>query len=121
MTKEEWKRKIVRNCRAVGTYQKPFEPVIITLAQILEQRDRAIEDYESTGAQVLIEHTNKSGATNVEQNPTLRLINDLNRDALAYWRDLGLTPAGLKRLTDTVVAEKKKSALEEALEKIGST
>lgn len=93
----------------------------MTLAQILEQRDRAIEDYESTGAQVLVEHTNKSGATNVEQNPTLRLINDLNRDALAYWRDLGLTPAGLKRLTDTVVAEKKKSALEEALENIGST
>ena len=33
-------------------------------------------------------------------------MNDLNRDALAYWRDLGLTPAGYKKLNADVVQDK---------------
>ena len=68
---------------------------------------------------MLVNHTNKAGATNVEQNPCLRLINDLNRDALAYWRDLGLTPAGLKRIDEAAMKQRKKSALAEALKGLG--
>ena len=70
---------------------------------------------------MIVEHTNKAGATNIEQNPLLRLILQLNRDALAYWRDLGLTPAGLKKLNENALkTEKKKgTALEEALARLG--
>lgn len=52
----------------------------------------------------MVVHVNKSGAANMEQNPALRLVNDLDRDALAYWRDLGLTPAGLKRINEGAMA-----------------
>lgn len=111
MTKEEWKEKIKEACTAAGTYRPFFDAVIETLAGILERRDMAQEAFEKTGGNVIVKHTNKGGSTNLEQNPALRLINDLNRDALAYWRDLGLTPAGLKRLNDGAlkVDEQKRS------------
>ena len=32
----------------------------------------------------------------------------MNRDALAYWRDLGLTPAGLKKINEEAMAADKK-------------
>lgn len=63
----------------------------------------------------MVRHTNKAGATNLEQNPLLRVINDLNRDALAYWRDLGLTPAGLRKINEAAMKKVKKNALAEAL------
>lgn len=67
-----------------------------------------------------MEHTNQGGATNATQNPALRLINDLNRDALAYWRDLGLTPSGLRKINDSAMKEsRKESALEKALKSLG--
>ena len=40
------------------------------------------------------------------KNPALVLWDDLNKSALAYWRDLGLTPAGLKKLNDDALKEK---------------
>lgn len=55
----------------------------------------------------------------MEQNPLLRLINDLNRDALTYWRDLGLTPAGLKKINESALKDNKADALTEALRELG--
>ena len=69
---------------------------------------------------VIVVHTNKSGAANLEQNPALRAINDMNRDALAYWRDLGLTPAGLKRINeDNLKGAGNKPTLGSVLREIG--
>lgn len=119
MTQAEWKEKITDACRQAGTFREFFVPVIDTLAGILEKRDNAQEMFERLGGEVLVRHTNKGGATNIEQNPVLRLINDLNRDALAYWRDLGLTPAGLKRIDENGMKTKKRSALAEALKELG--
>lgn len=110
MTAPEWKRKIKRYCKAAGTYRPFFESVIDTLAGILERRDEALEQYELSGRRAVISHTNKGGATNLEQNPALRAVNDMNRDALAYWRDLGLTPAGLKRINEEAVKPKEQQA-----------
>lgn len=119
MTKEEWKTSIVDAAVAAGTYQEYFDAVIDTLAGILDKRDKAQALFEASGENVLIKHTNKGGATNIEQNPVLRLINDLNRDALAYWRDLGLTPAGYKRLNvEAAQAKNKPDGLEKILSKL---
>lgn len=120
MDQKQWKSKIKSAAKKAGTYQPFFDAVIDTLAGILEKRDAAQELFDRSGGNVIVKHTNKGGATNLELNPALRLINDLNRDALAYWRDLGLTPAGLKRLNEAALAPKKEgSALEEALAKLG--
>ena len=118
MTAAEWKKRIIRDAKAAGTYQKYFDSVILTLAGILERRDKAEALFIASGENVLVKHTNKGGATNVEQNPVLRLINDLNRDALAYWRDLGLTPAGYKRLNLETAQEKGAGSFEKLLSKM---
>ena len=108
MTKAEWKRKIKAITKKAGTYRIYFEPVIETLAGIMEARDFAQQKWEEDGKQTVVEHTNKSGATNVVNHPALVVINDMNRDALAYWRDLGLTPAGLKKINEEAMAADKK-------------
>lgn len=118
MKKPAWKKRITEACEQAGTYREFFDPVIDTLASILEKRDQANELFLESGGKVVVKHTNKSGATNIEQNPVLRLMNDLNRDALAYWRDLGLTPAGLKKLNADVVQEKNADGLEKILARL---
>ena len=119
MTAAEWKKRITRDVKAAGTYQKYFGSVIDTLSGILARRDDAEALFIASGGNILVKHTNKGGATNIEQNPALRLINDLNRDALAYWRDLGLTPAGLKRINEEAMKKKpEESALTKALSKL---
>ena len=120
MTAAEWKTAIVNNCKAAGTYRPFFDEVINTLSGILERRDEALRQFEVSGGHVIIAHTNKAGATNLEQNPALRAINDMNRDALAYWRDLGLTPAGLKKIDEKALKEQKKTSLSEILKGISN-
>lgn len=118
MTKSEWIKRIKASCEGANTYRLFFDDVIETLAGILERRDLAQETFEKSGGAVIVKHTNKGGSTNLEQNPALRLINDLNRDALAYWRDLGLTPAGLKKIDENSMKKKKESALSKALKDV---
>ena len=102
-----------------GTYQPYFDLTIDALAEILTKRDAAEQKFIETGAQMVIAHTNKGGATNAVQNPLLRIINDFNRDALAYWRDLGLTPAGLKRINDKAAKNAGNVTLEDILNGAG--
>lgn len=120
MTKDQWKRRVTKAAKDAGTYEDYFVSVIDTLASILARRDEAEALFVKTGGNVVVNHTNKGGATNIEQNPILRVVNDLNRDALAYWRDLGLTPAGYKRLNLEASQTKAQGGLEELLTKLVS-
>lgn len=108
MKRAAWKRRIKKACEQAGTYREFFDPVIDTLADILERRDDAKEKFKATGGNTVVVHTNKGGATNVVKNPALVVIDDLNKTALQYWRDLGLTPAGLKRIDEEAMHRQKK-------------
>lgn len=117
MDKKEWTRKINAACRKAGTYQSQFKYVIETLAQIMEDRDKVHDQYVQTGAHPTVIHTNKAKEQNVVKNPMLVLEMELNTQALAYWRDLGLTPAGLRKLNAEVVKESQSGGnLEKILE-----
>lgn len=111
MKKADWKREIVKKCKTVGTFRDEFLPAINTLCDILEERDRVRKQYIAEGAQPVIVKTSDRGAQNTGKNPLLTMWEDLNRDALAYWRELGLTPAGLKALDKDMMKPKQKSAL----------
>lgn len=106
MEQKKWKNKIKKACRDAGTYQPYFDHVIDTLAAILEKRDEAEAQYIKLGSKPVITYTNKGGNSNPAKNPCLVLWDDLNKSALSYWRDLGLTPAGLKKLNDEALKEK---------------
>lgn len=105
----------------VQTYQESFEPVIDALAEILEQRDSAYDDFIKTGANIVVEIVSDRGAVNERKNPRLQVWMDLNTQALQYWRDCGLTAAGLKKINEAAVkSDKQVSTLEEALKKLSS-
>ena len=115
MTAKQWKNKIAASIKVIKVDPKQYQAVIETLANILEQRDACLARYVDEGAEPIIEYTNKGGATNTVKNPLLILWTDLNTQALAYWRELGLTPSAYKKMTGGTKAEEKGSALVEAL------
>ena len=94
-------------------------PVIETLASTLEQRDKTYSEFIESGGKAALPYTNKNGSTNLSKNPLLVLWDDLNKSALVYWRDLGLTPSGLKKIDDGALQKKKISALAEVLKDLG--
>ena len=98
MKKADWKREIVKKCESVGTYKKEFLPVINTLADILEERDRVRTKYRQEGSKPVVEFVSDRGAVNKRKNPLLLTWEDLNKDALAYWKELGLTAKAYKAL-----------------------
>lgn len=108
-SKQAWKRRIIKATKDAGTYQPFFAPVIETLATVLETRDKAQALYEASGAHATIIHTNRGGSANITKNPQLAMIMELNTQALSYWRDLGLTPAGLKKLNAEAIEDTKKA------------
>lgn len=121
MTKSQWKKRITQGCKEAGTYQPFFDEVISTLANILEQRDITAKQYKETGSLPIIKYTNKGGSTNPSKNPMLVLWDDLNKTALIYWRELGLTPSGYKKITgDKPREEETLSGLAAALASIES-
>lgn len=115
MKKRTWEKRIKEACTAAGTYRPFFDNVISTLAGILERRDDAEDQFNESGGETIVEYTNKNGSTNMVKNPALAVWDDLNKSALAYWRDLGLTPAGLKKIDDTALKSQKKDAFADAL------
>lgn len=118
MTRREWTEKIRMSCIEAGVYKPFFDTVIDELAQIMEIRDNALKQYAASGNSPVIKYTNKGGYTNLKKNPALVVANEETQQALAYWRDLGLTPKGYKNLTGEAVDEKKGGTLEAMLKKL---
>lgn len=116
MTRQKWKNKIKKLCIGAGTYEKYYDMVIDTLAGIMEITDKTITQYENEGAKPVIECQAKNGSIKCIKNPILTIIQECNAQALPYWRDLGLTPLGLKKIADKkIISQDKKHVLNEVL------
>lgn len=116
---DTWERKITEACKEAGTYEPYFRLAIKQLALIMETRDEAQQQYRASGGNPVVAHTNKGGNTNIVKNPALAVINECNKQALAYWRDLGLTPRGFKMINGEGAVKKKSDGFTEALAGIG--
>ena len=99
MTKGKWLKIINAQCASLGIDTSGYERVVETLASILAQRDKTWKEWQDDGGLSVIEYTNKGGSTNKTKNPLLVLWDDLNKSALAYWKELGLTPSSYKKMT----------------------
>lgn len=115
MTAKMWKNLIKKQLKALGNEEPAYDSVISTLADILEQRDAVYEQFVDDGSEAVKEYTNKGGNTNLTKNPMLVLWDDLNKSALAYWRELGLTPSSYKKMTGDGPKKEKKGGLASAL------
>lgn len=115
MDAKKWKARIKKAAETVGTYQEPFDDVITTLADMLAERDRIYIQYVEEGAHPLVEVISDRGQSNLRDNPLLTTWRSINRDALQYWRDLGLTPAGLKKIVEDSMKPAEQSPLDKVL------
>ncbi len=99
MKKRRWKSRIKKLCEEVGTYKKSFDDLIDMAAAYAEQRDNVGETLLEED--LIIEQTNKGGFTNKVKNPAYVIWDDLNKTLLMCFRELGLTPAQLKKINET--------------------
>lgn len=120
MTKNKWKSLILAQMTALRVQNDAYMSVVEALAGILEQRDKTFKEFKDSGGKSVIEYTNKFGATNTSKNPLLVLWDDLNKSALAYWRELGMTPSSFKKTTGGTPVVERESALAAALKSIES-
>ena len=118
MTKKKWNDLIVAQMAALNLQNDAYNSSVETLASILEQRDKTYQEFKKSGGKSVIEYTNKGGSTNLTKNPLLVLWDDLNKSALAYWRELGLTPSSYKKMTGGIPEKEKRGGLAAALASI---
>ena len=72
-TELSYKLAIVKRMKAVGTYREEFMPTVERLAMLYRQRDQLEAQYEESGGNPVIMHTNKAGATNPTKNRSRRI------------------------------------------------
>lgn len=119
MKKASWKRKIKKACRDAGTYKPFFDLTIETLATVMETRDNAQEKFEEMGCETVVAYTNKNGSTNLVKNPALLIVMDCHTQALAYWKELGLTSKSYKQMTGKLDAMERGGGLDDVLNDLG--
>lgn len=118
-SKTKWKNLINGQLNALGLQNDAYCNIVESLAAILEQRDRVYEEFKNSGGKSVTEYTNKGGKTNMTKNPLLILWDNLNKTALSYWRELGLTPSSYKKITgEGAKKDMKKKGLAAALAEI---
>ena len=120
MLAKTYKKRIIKNMRAVDTYRPEFAGTIEELAQMLEDLDKAREEFDASGGKVVIEHTNKNGSTNLAKNPLYLALEGMQTRILAYYKELGLTPMGLKKIKGDEAGTTGQTELLEALKDLGS-
>lgn len=119
MNADKWRRKIKEQVVELGVFKTSYNSVIDSLAKVLEQRDDAMRQFNAEGRQLVVEKVSDRGAVNVSINPLVSLLDKLNNTSLAYWKELGLTPASFKKMTgSSVPAESKSGGLAAALASI---
>lgn len=119
---ESWqrhKKRTIERMKAVGTYRAQFGAAIERVADLYVQLDELEKLWSEDGRELVVEHTNKAGATNLAKHPLLDIRDGVYTQLLAHERELGLTPSALKKINDGGVQPEKKSALAAALEKLG--
>lgn len=105
MKKQGHKKKIIEKMKQAGTYAESFDRTIEDLAFLLECRDDAIAQYKASGSHPVIIKTNRAHEKNLYRNPALDAILKIQETALSFYRELGLTPKGVKALGESFAQE----------------
>ena len=87
-TKEDIKKKITSDMKSVGTYRPEFNKTIDNLAKIYVDMDTAREQFERSGGNIVVKHTNKNGSTNLVKDLFFLAIEGLQNNILLYNRDI---------------------------------
>ena len=110
--------KTKKNMKALGTYKPEFDTTISIYAGLVEQYQMLEMQFKESNFKV----EEKTGADNSKRSPIVATLENLRKDILTYSNNLGLTPAGLRKISDETQVKKKapQSKLEMALSSFGT-
>lgn len=117
---ERYKRLIKDRMTALGIYKPQYGALIERTAKLYVKLDELEDGYKKSGMERFVPYTNKAGATNLAPNPYISAIEDVYAELIVHERELGLTPAAMRKLGEATAAAPKKSPLEAAIEKLTS-
>ena len=112
------RRTIVERMKALHTYKPQYAELIERTARLYVKLDQLEKQYEQSGTKPFVEYTNKYGATNLVPNPIIKAIEDAYSELIVHERELGLTPAALRKLGDGLIEDAKESPLEAVIKKL---
>lgn len=115
---KKYKKEIITKMKAVDTYNISFIYTINVLAKVLVDYETTADQFKRSGGNIVVKHTNKNGSTNIVKNPLYQALEKLRDDIITYSRELGLTPAGLKRINQDGNKPQEKSNLEMILNEL---
>lgn len=105
-TEKGFRVKIRDACRGVGTYQESFEAVIQLLAEYYVRAQQAKEQWREEGGELLIQQINKSGMPYYVRHPLLQEVDNCTKTIIQIQKELGLTPAAIKRINEAALGKK---------------
>ena len=119
MTERQYKQRITTRMKRLGNYAAEYAATIERLAKLYVIAEQAEEALAASGYAPVQEHVNNRGAKNVSKNPCITAMTEIYTMVLAHERELGLTPAALKKIGEKPIKAKPKSQLAQALERLG--
>jgi hypothetical protein len=99
----------------IGTYKQEFSPAITRYAEMRVQFEILMDQWYRGGCKITEKYTNKSGATNDRKTALYQSIETLRKEITDLENIFGLTPAGLRKIKNKGLDDKKTSLLAEAL------
>lgn len=110
--------QIKENMKMLETYKPEFDLTISIYASLVDQYQQLEKEFRKSKFSV-VEDTGYSD--NKKKHPLVGSMESLRKDILAYANALGLTPAGLKKISEQSNQKKRKqSKLEQALDNFGT-
>jgi P27 family predicted phage terminase small subunit len=107
-TKKQIKAKTIKDMRALGIYKKEYDSLIEIYADLNEQYQRALEEFEQSGFQ----YETETAAGGSKKSPIVATLETLRKDILAYSDRLCLNPKAIETVT---LDKPKQSKLAQAL------
>ena len=102
-TEKGFRNKIREDLNASGLYREEFERVIWRLAELYVRMQKTRALYREAGGDPIITSMNKAGAQYYTKNPYLQELDFLQKTALELEKELGLTPAALKKINEAAM------------------
>ena len=100
------KKDVAERMKQLGTYREEYDETIKTYVKISRQLARFERELEKSGYQYYT-----TTAQGIKKHPLIATLESLRRDKLHYENELGLTPAGAKRIKAESGPKKKAGGL----------
>lgn len=109
------KKSVVENLTTLNIYKKEFDTTIEIYVDLIKQYSKISKEFKAKNCKT----EEKTAAGDGKKSPTVAALENLRKDILSYSTALGLTPAGLKKINEKSMAQKKQSKLAKALSDLG--